>query len=396
MRARPQIVPGDASKERGLRAMIDGLTDEQEMILKMVKKMTAQKIAPRVEEIDRTAEFPQDIKAMFRETGILALPIDAEYGGGGAKHATCCLVLEEIGKTCGNSGHVLVVHWLGCTPLRLFGNEQQKKKYLSQMVDRLAAFSLTEPEAGSDAGGLRTKAILKNGDYVLNGVKCFCSDGNVSDLVTVFAKTGQGAGTKDISAFIVEKGTPGFKVGKIENQMGMRGTPACELIFEDCRVPKENRIGEEGQGFKIAMKTLEITRPLDAALAVGIGRGALEYAIGYTKERVQFGQPVAQFEGIQFMLADMATELEAAALLVEEAASCIDKGKPDTKISSMSNLYATDVAVKATNDAMCALGGYGYMKDYPIELMLRNAKLLQIVEGTNQIQRLIIARSILG
>jgi alkylation response protein AidB-like acyl-CoA dehydrogenase len=376
--------------------MILKLSKEQELIMGMVKRMVAQKISPRVEEIDRTAEFPEDLKDTFRETGILGFPIASKYGGGGGDHLTCCLIVREVGKTCGNSGHVLVVHWLGCMPLRLFGNEEQKEKFLPKMVHKLTAFSLTEPEAGSDAGGIRTRATLENNEYVLNGVKCFCSDGNVSDFVTVFARTGQGAGTKDISAFLVEKGTPGFRVGKIENQMGMRGTPACELIFEDCHIPKENRIGEEGQGFKIAMKTLETTRPLDAALAAGIGRGALEYAIGYVKERVQFGQPIAQFEGIQFMLADMATELEAADLLTREAAAFIDDGKPNTEMSSMSNLYATDVAVKVTNDAMCALGGYGYMKDYPIELMLRNAKLLQIVEGTNQIQRLIIARSILS
>jgi butyryl-CoA dehydrogenase len=246
------------------------LTEEQEMIMKMIKKMVTKKIAPRVEEIDQRAEFPQDLRDTFRENGILGLPIGAEYGGSAAKHLTCCLVLEEMGKTCGNSGHLLVVHWLGCTPLRLFGNEQQKRKYFPQMVNQLAAFSLTEPEAGSDAGGIRTKASLENGEYVLNGLKCFCSDGNMSDFVTVFARTGQGTGTKGISAFMVEKGTPGFGIGKIENQMGMRGTPACELVFDNCHIPKQNLIGEEGDGFRIAMKTLDITRPTDAALAVGI------------------------------------------------------------------------------------------------------------------------------
>lgn len=375
--------------------MILELTEEQELIMKMVKKMVAQKIAHRVDEIDQMAEFPSDLIDTFRENGILGLPIEIEYGGSAAQHLTCCLILEEIGKTCGNSGHLLVVHWLGCTPLRLFGNEEQKKKFFPQMVKKLAAFSLTEPGAGSDAGSVRTKASFENGEYVINGVKCFCSDGNISDFVTVFAKTVD-AGTKGISAFIVEKGTPGFKIGKIENQMGMRGTPACELIFENCRIPKKNLLGKEGEGFRIAMKTLDITRPTDAALAVGIGKGALEYALGYAKERVQFGQPISQFQAIQFMVADMAIELEAASLLVYEAASLIDKGKPNTMISSMSKCYATDTAVKVTNDAMLVLGGYGYMRDYPIERMLRNAKLLQIVEGTNQIQRLIVARSLLG
>ena len=376
--------------------MVLHLTEEQQMIMGMVKKMVAQKIAHRVEEIDRKGEFPSDLLELYISNGILGLPIGSEFGGGGAKHLTCCLVLEEIAKTCANSAHVLVVHWLGYTPLRLFGNEQQRKKYFPQLVKRLAAFSLTEPEAGSDASALRTKASLEKDSYVINGVKCFCSDGNISDFITVFAKTDPNAGTKGISAFLVEKGTPGFKIGKIEDQMGMRGTPACELIFEDCRIPKENLLGKEGQGFNIAMKTLDITRPTDAALAVGTGKGALEYALRYAKERVQFGQSISQFQGIQFMLADMAIELEAASLLVYEAACLIDEGKTSTMISSMSNCYATDVAVKVTNDAMLVLGGYGYMRDYPIERMLRNAKLLQIVEGTNQIQRVIIARSLLG
>ena len=376
--------------------MILELTEEQEMILKMVKKMVTQKIAHRVEEIDKKGEYPSDLIDLFCENGILGLPIPTEFGGGGAEHLTCCLVLEEIGKTCANSGHLLVVHWLGYTPMRLFCNEQQKKKYFPQLVRKLAAFSLTEPEAGSDAGSIRTKASLGNGEYVINGLKCFCSDGNISDFVTVFAKTDPNAGMKGISAFIVEKGTPGFKIGKIENQMGMRGTPACELIFENCHIPKENLLGKEGEGFKIAMKTLDITRPTDAALAVGIAKGALEYAMGYSKERIQFGQPISQFQAIQFMLADMAIGIETASILVYKAASLIDKERTNSMISSMSKCYATDVAVKVTNDAMLALGGYGYMQDYPIERMLRNAKLLQIVEGTNQIQRIVIARHLIG
>jgi len=370
------------------------LSREREMIMEMVRKVVVQKIAPRVEEIDRTAQFPQDLKETFRKTGILGFPIEARYGGG-LDHLACCATLEEIGKTCGNSGHLLVVHWLGCTPLRLFGSEEQKERYFPLMVDKLAAFSLTEPDAGSDAGGLRTKATREKDEYVLNGVKCFCSDGNMSDFITVFARTSPGPGTKGISAILVEKGTPGLSIGKVEDHLGMRATPASEIVLQDCSVSRENLIGQEGEGFKIAMKTLDMTRPLDAALAVGIGRGALDCAIKYAKERVQFNQSISQFQGIQFMLADMAIELEAAGLLVQEAASFIDKGKANTKVSSMSKCYATDVAVKVTNDAMLVLGGYGYMRDYPVERMLRNAKLLQIVEGTNQIQRLVVARSIL-
>ena len=376
--------------------MILELTEEQQMILQMVKRMVAQKIAHRVEEIDRTGEYPSDLIDLFRENGILGLPIPTEFGGAGAQHLTCCLVLEEIGKTCGNSGHLLVVHWLGFTPMHLFCNEQQRKKYYPKLVKKLAAFSLTEPEAGSDAAAVRTRASLENGEYVINGLKCFCSDGNFSDFVTVFAKTDPNAGTKGISAFIVEKGTPGFRIGKIEHQMGMRGTPACELVFEDCHVPRENLLGKEGEGFKIAMKTFDITRPTDAALAVGIARGALEYAISYSKERIQFGQPISRFQAIQFMLADMAIAVETASLLVYKAASLIDKAATNSMISSMSKCYATDVAVKVTNDSMLVLGGYGYMQEYPLERMLRNAKLLQIVEGTNQIQRIVVARHLIG
>jgi len=376
--------------------LYETLTEDQEMILATVRDLAKDKIAPRAAEIDKTGEFPWDIIELYRETGILSLPIPEEYGGGGASELTGCMVLEEIAKVCANSTHALADHWLGITPLMVAGNEEQKQKYLTQMVTGLAAFSLTEPEAGSDAGGVQTKAVLDGDDYVLNGQKCFCTDGNEADFITIFAKTDPtAAGARGLSAFIVEKKTPGLSIGKIEDQMGMRGTRACEIILEDCRVPRENLLAKEGNGFRIAMQTLDRTRPIDAALAVGIADGALAYAIDYAKERRQFGQPIAEFQGIQFMLSDMATELEAARQLVYKAAYVIDHGGPDPKLSAMSNYFATDMAVKVTNDAMQVLGGYGYMKDYPLEQKMRDARLLQIVEGTNQVQRIVVARNLL-
>jgi alkylation response protein AidB-like acyl-CoA dehydrogenase len=261
----------------------------------------------------------------------------------------------------------------------------------------IAAFSLTEPEAGSDAGALKTKGVRDGEEYVLNGVKCFCTDGHVADIVTIFARTDPepNARTRGLSAFIVEKGTPGFTIGKLERQMGMRGTTACEIILEDCRVPKGNILGKEGDGFKIAMQTLDLTRPKDAAIAIGIAQGAIDVAINYAKERKQFGRPIAEFQAIQFMLADMTTQIEAARLLVYKAAWLIDDGTPSAMYSSMANYFATDVAVEVINQAMLVLGGYGYMKDFPLERKLRDAKLLQIVEGTNQIQRLVVARNLI-
>jgi len=372
------------------------LTEEQEMIRDVVRRMSKEKVASRAAEIDEKGEFPWDIIELYRENQIFGMPIPVEYGGTGAGSVTCCLVLEEIAKICASSAHALGGHWLGFTPLKLFFNEEQKKRYFPELLTKLVAFSLTEPGAGSDVGGIKTRAVLKDGEYVLNGTKCFCTNGSVADYIVIFARTGSEKGSKGLSAFFVEKGTPGLSVGKIENQMGMRGTPACELILEDCAVPKENLIGKEGEGFKIAMQTFDRTRPKDAVLAVGIAQGALEYAINYAKERVQFSRPIAQFQGIRFMLADMATETEAARQLVYTAASLIDQNTPDTMISSMCNYFATDVAMKVTSDAIQVLGGYGYMKEYPLERMFRDAKLLQIVEGTNQIQRVIVSNQLLA
>ncbi len=373
-----------------------GLTEDQEMILATVRDMAKDRIAPRSAEIDKNGEYPWDIVELYRESQILAMPIPEKYGGVGAGELTCCLVIEEIAKVCANSAHALADHWLGMEPLLIGGSEEQRQKYCPRMTTELAAFSLTEPGAGSDAASIQTKAVLKGNEYIINGTKCFCTDGNEAQFVTVFAKTDPASGTRGISAFLVEKGTPGLSVGKIEDQMGMRGTPACEIILEDCPVPRENLLGKEGEGFRIAMQTFDRSRPFDAALAVGISTGALDYAIDYAKQRVQFGRPIAEFQGIQFMLADMATQTEAARQLVYKAAMMIDDGTPNSKLSAMANYFATDVGVKVTNDAMQVLGGYGYMRDYPLEQKMRDVRLLQIVEGTNQILRLVTARGLLS
>jgi len=378
-----------------MEGLYETLTEDQEMILTTVRDLVKDKIAPRSAEIDKTAEYPWDIIDLYRQTGILSLAIPEEYGGGGASELICNMVVEEIAKACSNSAHALADHWLGITPLLVGGTEEQKQKFFPQWVTKLAAFSLTEPEAGSDISRVQTKAVLQGNEYVLDGQKVFCTDGDVTDFVTVFTRTNPHR-SRGLSAFVVEKGTAGFSVGKKEDQLGLRATHACELILEDCHVPSENIIGQEGDAFKIAMKTFDRSRPADAALAIGIAEGALEYAVDYAKERVQFDSPISEFQAIQFMLADMATQIEASRQLIYKASYMIDQGTPNSKLSAMSNYYATDVAVKVTNDAMQILGGYGYVKDYPLEQKMRDARLFQIVEGTNQVQRIVVARGVLA
>ena len=371
------------------------LGEEQEMVRATARKMAKDRLAPRAAEIDRTGEFPWDIIEFFSKNHLLDMPVPVEYGGQGADALSCYLVVEEFATECANSAHALVDHWLGFHPLELACNEEQKRRIFPNLGRKLVAFSLTEPEAGSDVGSLKTRAVLKGDNYLLNGIKCFCTDGAVADYIVIFAQTDPEAGSHGISAFFVEKGTLGLSIGKIEDQMGMRGTRACEIILEDCLVPRENLLGEEGDGFGIAMRTLDLARPTDAILAVGIAQGALNYAKDYAKQRVQFGRPIAEFQGIHFMLADMPLQLEAARTLVYRAASFIDDGAPDPMMSAMANCFATDAAMKVTTDAIQVLGGYGYMKDHPVERMFRDAKLFQIVEGTNQIQRIVIARNLL-
>jgi len=371
------------------------LSEEQQMIRTMARKMAGERLAPGAANIDRTGEFPWDIIEFYCENHLLEMPVPAEYGGGGADELSCCLLVEEFAAECANSAHALADHWLGITPLLLGCNEEQKKRIYPMLGKKLVAFSLTEPEAGSDVRNLKTRAVLKGSDYILNGAKCFCTDGAFADYIVIFAQTDPEAGSRGISAFFVGTKTPGFSIGKIEDQMGMRGTPACEIILEDCRVPKENLVGKENGGYGLAMQTFDHTRPIDAALGVGLAQGALNYAKNYAKQRVQFGRPIADFQAIQFMLADMAIGIEAARNLVYKAVSLIDNGAVDSMFSAMANCFATDTAMKVTTDAIQVLGGYGYIKDHPVERMFRDAKLLQIVEGTNQIQRIVVASNLL-
>jgi len=372
------------------------LSEEHEMVRTMAREMARDKLAPRAAEIDREGEFPWDIVDFYRENHILNMPVPVEYGGQGADAMSYHLVVEEFATACANSAHVLADHWLGFHPLEIACNEEQRKRIFPELGEKLVAFSLTEPEAGSDVGNLKTRADLKGDHYVLNGTKCFCTDGAVADYIVIFAKTDPEASTRGISAFFVDKkDSPGLSIGKIEDQMGMRGTRACEIILEDCIVPKGNLLGKEGEGFMIAMQTFDLSRPTDGILALGIAQGALNYAKEYAKQRIQFGRPIADLQGIQFMLADMAMQIEAARNLIYRAVSLIDDGTPDPMVSAMSNCFATDVAMKVTTDAIQVLGGYGYMRDYPVERMFRDAKLMQIVEGTNQVQRIVIARNLL-
>jgi alkylation response protein AidB-like acyl-CoA dehydrogenase len=359
-------------------------------------KEIAKKIALRNRKVDETSEFPWDIFNIFKDNHILDLPIPENFGGGGAHSLTCCLVLEEIARFSPSSAHMLAGHWLGFTPLELFCNQFQREKYFPRFRSEMAAFSLTEPAAGSDAGGIITEAKRDGSNYILNGTKIYCTQGHVAHVITVFAKTALNIGVKGLSAFIVEKEFLGFSVGKIEDQMGMRGTPAAEIVLQDCLVPEENLLGKEGEGFNIAMQTLDQTRPKDAAISVGIAQGALDYTIDYVKRGFFMKEPLLKSQGVQFLLADMAIAIEAARLLVYDSATLIDEKRVSTKHSAMAKCFATDTAMRVTDQAIDILGAEGVSEEHPVEMFMRDAKLLQILEGTNQIQRLIISRSLLG
>lgn len=375
-------------------------SDEQAMILDVVRQLVKEKVEPRAAEIDATGEYPHDIKRLFAENDLLGIPFPAEYGGLGGTFATYVRVVEEVSKACASSALIIAVQELGALPILIGGSEAQKHRYLPKLAsgEWIAAYALTEAGSGSDAAGSMRMTARKDGDaYVLDGNKIWITQGSVADVVTVFAVTDPAAGAAGISAFIVEKGTPGFSVGKLEKKMGIRGSPTVELIFENCRVPADNLIGPEGDGFKIAMKVLDKSRPGIAAQALGIATGALEYATNYLKERVAFGKPLSQQQGLQFMLADMKTEVEAARLLLYEAARKCDEGAPDITLwAAMCKLKCGDVAMSVTTDAVQLLGGFGYSTEYPVERMMRDAKITQIYEGTQQIQRVVIARSMVG
>jgi len=374
--------------------------EEEAMMLAVVRELVREKVAPRAAEIDETGEFPWDIKKLFAENDLMGVPIPAEYGGLGGTFVTYVKVVEEIAKACASSSLIVAVQELGMLPIMIAGNEEQKRRLLPKIAsgEHIAAYALTEASSGSDAlGSMRTRAERKGDKYLLTGQKIWITNGSVADIVCVFAVTDPQAGSRGVSAFVVEKGAPGFSVGKKEKKMGIRGSPTVELVFDNCEVPVENRLGEEGEGFKIAMRVLDKSRPGIAAQALGIAAGALEYATNYAKDRIAFGKPIGQHQGIGFMLADMQTEVEAARLLLYEAARKCDAGEPDVTLwAAMAKLKCGDVAMSVTTDAVQVLGGFGYSTEYPVERMMRDAKITQIYEGTQQIQRLVIARNLVG
>jgi alkylation response protein AidB-like acyl-CoA dehydrogenase len=374
-----------------------GLTEEQVMIKELCKQIAEEKMKPVREHYDETGEFPHDVVQAFRDADLFGVLIPEAYGGISTGVMDLVVAVEELCKVDSGTALALFATGLGMDPILISGSEEQKQKYLPRIAEgTLAAFALTEAEAGSDAGGTRTTAVLDGDAYVLNGTKQWITNGGEAEIYTVIAMTNKDKGARGASAFIVEKGTPGFEFGKKENKMGIRASSTRELIFQDCRVPKENLIAREGMGFIVAMKTLDMSRPGVAAQALGVATGALDIAVQYTRERRQFGKPISAFQGVQFMLADMATQVEAARALVYQTARYIDTGaKSFSKMSAMSKLYASDVAMKVTTDAVQILGGYGYMKEYPLEKMMRDAKITQIYEGTNQIQREVIGLSLI-
>ncbi len=378
----------------------DPLSDEQREIRELVRTLARERIAPRAAEIDKKGEFPWDMVELFREHELFGLPFDEEYGGTGTGALMVLVAVEEIAKVCATTSLLVAVQELGSLGLKLAGTEEQKQRYMPRLAsgEWLAAYALTEPGSGSDSAAMRTEAILDGDEYVINGSKRFITNAGVAGLYTVFAKTDSTKGHSGISAFVVEAEAPGFEVGRIEPKMGIKGSTTGEIFFNDCRIPADNLLGEEGEGFKIAMRILDRSRPGVAAQGLGLAQGATDYALEYARSRETMGQPIAEHQLVAGMLADMETKCEAARGLLYKVGRLIDDGAPDeelTKYSAMSKLYCTDVAMEVTTDAVQILGGYGYMQEYPVERMMRDAKITQIYEGTNQIQRLVIAREML-
>jgi alkylation response protein AidB-like acyl-CoA dehydrogenase len=378
------------------------LTEEQLMLRDAVRVLADEQIGPRAAEIDRTAEFPWDVKELLASHDILGLPFPVEYGGLGGELLTVALAIEQISRVCATSGLILAVQELGALPLLLSGSDEQKQRWFPDLAGgrTLVAFALTEAEAGSDAASARTKAVRDGDDWIIDGSKRFISQGSVADLITVFAATEADEGTprhRRLTCFVVDKDAAGFRVERLEHKMGIRGSPTAELSFDGVRVPDANRVGAPGDGFAIAMRTLDRSRPGIAAQAVGIAQGALDVAARYANERRQFGRPIAEFQMIQAMLADMDAGTEAARQLLYKACTEIEAGSPDSaRWSAMCKLVAGDTAMRVTTDAVQVLGGYGYIDEYPVERMMRDAKITQLYEGTQQVQRLVIARALAG
>ncbi len=385
------------STEAGTEAAY-AIPPEFEDFRETIRKMVAERVAPRAAEIDETAEYPRDIRELFASHDLMGLPFDAEHGGTGTGTLMLNIAVEEVAKACASSALILMIQELGTLPIKLFGSEALKQRFLPRCAsgEWSPAFALSEPDAGSDPGGMRTKAVREGDEWVIEGTKNWITNLGVADFYICFAVTDPDAGhSAGISAFVVEADRPGFEVGKLEHKMGIRGSPTGQPIFNGVRVPAENLIGEVNEGFKVAMATLDRSRLGVAAQAVGIAQGATDYAAAYAQERRQFGKPIAAFQGIQFKLADMESRTAAARELLYSACSKVDAGSPEMgKYSAMAKLIASDTAMWVTTEAVQVLGGYGYVSEYPVERMMRDAKITQIYEGTNEIQRLVIARTL--
>jgi butyryl-CoA dehydrogenase len=375
------------------------LTEEHVLIKQTVREFAEKEIGPRAEDIDVTDKFPADIFKRMGELGLLGIPFAEAYGGAGGDYLSLLIALEEIARVSGSVAIILDAHTsLCCEPIYLFGTQEQKMKYLPALVsgDKVGAFGLTEPGAGSDAGATRTRAVREGDEWVLNGEKIFITNGSLADVLVITAKTDPDKGTHGISAFIIEKGTPGFQVGRDEKKMGLKGSVTSQLYFENCRIPVENLLGRENEGFKQFLTTLDAGRLAISAMAVGLAQGAFDKAVAYAKERVQFDRPIAQFQAIQWMVAEMATEIEAARMMVQRGAWLKGQGASFTKEAAMAKLFSTEVSERVCFKAIQIHGGYGYIREYAVERMYRDQRLCAIGEGTNEIQRLVIARQVLG
>lgn len=373
-------------------------TEEQQDIIRTVRALVEKEIAPYAAEMDETEKLHDGLLEKLAAQGLLGVVIPEEYGGIGLDTVTIAALYEELGKGCAGVATTVAANALASYPVIIAGTAEQKKQYFDVINgERLAAFALTEPGTGSDAGSVSTRAIKTDdgSGYVLNGTKCFITNGALAEMFVVFANTRKTGGIRGLTAFIVRKGTPGFMIGKAENKMGIRSSNTTELIFQDCFIPVEQRLGREGQGFRIAMNTLDAARPLVGAVSVGIADAAFKACSEYAKVRVQFGKPIASFEMVQQMIADMAIEVEAARMMVQKACWMRDQGVDFSRQAAMAKCYASDVAMRVTTNAVQVMGGYGYMKDYPVEKYMRDAKIMQIYEGTNQIQRMVIANKTL-
>ncbi|GAB4363097.1 MAG: acyl-CoA dehydrogenase family protein [Deltaproteobacteria bacterium] len=373
------------------------LTQEQVALQDMARKFAANEIRPIAAEHDRAGTFPAEVMEKAFGLGLMTGFIPEEYGGLGLSSLDACIIEEELGWGCSGIATSMTANGLALTPILVGGTDEQKRRFVAPFAEKLqyASFCLTEPGAGSDAGGIKTTAKKDGNGYILNGRKCFITNGSYASQYTVFASTDTSKGHKGLSAFVVPRDFPGVSAGKKEDKMGQRASDTSDVLFEEVRVPEDHRIGKEGEGFKIAMITLDYARPTVAAMAVGVARAAFEHAMQYSKERVQFGVPIAMNQAIHFLLADMAMDIEAARLLTYKGAWLLDQGKRNTKESSFAKAFAADLAMRVTTDAVQIFGGYGYMKEYPVEKLMRDAKLLQIYEGTSQIQRMVIAKEIM-